>query len=453
MKKIFAEETILFISLVKWFFLSSIVGIIVGCSTAVFLKLLDWGIGIGQFHARYYILLPIAMFISSLFVKLFAPDAQGHGTEKILEAIHKRSGKIKFQVVPIKLISTILTIATGGSAGKEGPAAQIGSGLASSFAGLIRANNRERKRLVICGISAGFAAVFGTPIAGAIFGLEVLVAGVIVHEDLFPSFVAGVISFQVASLLGIVYNHNIITVAPTLNSSLFVIIIFAGIFFGLCSLYLIEILNFIARLAQKINIWEPIKGLIGGLIIIFLVYLFSDSYLGLGLETIDTTLKGGNVIWYAFLLKGMFTAITLSFGGSGGLITPIFFIGTTAGAAFAQLFNQDISTFASIGLVSLLAGTTNTPIASSIMAIEMFGSHIAPYAALACIISFLMTGHRCVYPSQLLGIQKSMSLSVNIGMDMDKIKASVKLQDNIILHRIISLLRWKKNNGDKSQGN
>ncbi|MBW6516512.1 MAG: chloride channel protein [Candidatus Cloacimonetes bacterium] len=456
MKKLFAEETVLFMSLVKWFFLAAIIGIIVGISTAIFLKSLEWGIGIGQQQARYFILLPVSLFLSTLIIKIFAPEAGGHGTEKILEAIHKRSGRINVAVVPIKLLTTVITIASGGSAGKEGPAAQIGSALSSLLADVYRFNDRERRKLVVCGISAGFSAVFGTPIAGAIFGLEVLVAGMIVHEDLFPSFVAGVISFQVANILGIHYYYNHIQISPIFNHYLFFIVVGAGIFFGLCSLYFIEIIHLVKKLADKIRIWEPFKGLIGGLILIGLVYLFSSKmFLGLGTSTIESTLHGERIIWYAFLVKGLFTAITLSFGGSGGVITPIFFIGTAAGAFFAQLFGLDVPTFAAIGLVALLSGATNTPIASSIMAVELFGPTIAPYAALACIISFLMTGHRSVYPSQVLGIRKSMSLSVDIGMDMEKIKTTIQTRDRSFIGILLKILhRFQKSrfngNGDSS---
>lgn len=454
MKKLFAEETILFISLVKWFFLAAIIGLIVGLSTTVFLKSLEWGIGIGQQQARYFILLPLSMFLSALMIRVFAPDAGGHGTEKILEAIHKRSGKIKASVVPVKLVATVITIATGGSAGKEGPAAQIGSALSSVVADLFHFNDRERRKLVVCGISAGFSAVFGTPIAGAVFGLEVLVAGIIIHEDLFPSFVAGVFSFQVANLLGIHYYYNHIPISPVFNPYLFLIVIGAGIFFGFCSLYFIEILHFFKKIADSIKIWQPFKGIIGGLILIGLVYLFSSKqYLGLGTGTIESVLHGERIIWYAFLAKGLFTAITLNFGGSGGVITPIFFIGAAAGTAFAQWFNLDIPTFSAIGLVALLAGATNTPIASSIMAVELFGPTIAPYAALACIISFLMTGHRSVYPSQLLGIRKSMSLNVDIGMDMDKIKTTIAARDKSFLGFVLKTyarLHKEKSNGNGS---
>jgi len=149
-----------------------------------------------------------------------------------------------------------------------------------------------------------------------------------------------------------------------------------------------------------------------------LAIIFSKHYLGLGLETIESALEGKDIIWYAFIMKIIFTSITLNFGGSGGIVTPIFFIGATSGALFARIFSMDIATVSSIGFVSLLAGAANTPIAASIMAVELFGPKIAPYAAVACVISFLMTGHRSVYPSQLLGVIKSSSINVELGKEV-----------------------------------
>jgi H+/Cl- antiporter ClcA len=168
------------------------------------------------------------------------------------------------------------------------------------------------------------------------------------------------------------------------------------------------------------------KAVIGGFILIVLTLVFSNQYLGLGLETIQKALEGGEIIWYAFILKIIFTSITLNFGGSGGIATPIFFIGATSGALFANLFGLDSSTFSAIGLVTLLAGAANTPISASIMSVELFGPNIAPYAAIACVISFIMTGHRSVYPSQLLAIKKSRSIEVEMGEEVGSVTLRLK---------------------------
>lgn len=421
MRKHILESSVLFVSIVKWLFLATCAGILVGLSTTVFLKLLGLSIVATSRYRYYFLLLPAALFLSALVVKYLAPDAQGHGTEKIIEAVHKHSGRVKAAVVPVKLVATIITIAFGGSAGKEGPAAQIGAAVTSTLSSLLRFDDRDRKKLVICGISAGFATVFGTPIAGAIFGVEVLFVGGMLYEVLLPSFVAGIVGYQVSSSLGIIYFHEPLKFVPLFSSFFFAKVCVAGIFFGLCSLLLIESLRFFERLSERTTIWSPLKGILGGGVLIMLSFLFSTRYLGLGLDTIKAALEGGTVPGSAFLMKILFTAITLSFGGSGGIITPIFFIGASAGHVFASVLGFDVTIFSAIGMVALLAGAANTPISASIMAIELFGPEVGPFAAVACVVSFLMTGHRSVYPSQILSLTKSSSLVVSHGTEMRSI--------------------------------
>jgi H+/Cl- antiporter ClcA len=415
MRRRIVEESVLFVSILKWLFLASCTGVLVGLSTTFFLKVLE---GSSRFTARfpyYFLLLPVAFFVSSFIIKYFAPEAEGHGTEKVIEAVHKRSGKIYPLVVPIKLLATVLTIALGGSAGKEGPCAQIGAGISSIFSDIVRFDDKDRKKLVICGISAGFATVFGTPIAGAIFGVEVLFIGGLLYDVLLPSFVAGIIGYQVSSSMGITYFYEPIKFVPQFSSAFFIKVCLSGLFFGFCSLIFIEMLNLLERTSKKIRIWAPYKGLLGGAALAALTFLVSTRYLGLGLDTISGALEGKSVFPGAFLLKMLFTSVTLSFGGSGGIVTPIFFVGATSGNVFSQIFGFDKAVFSAIGMVSLLAGATNAPISASIMAVELFGPAVAPYAAVACIISFLMTGHRSVYPSQVLAITKSSSLGVVTG--------------------------------------
>jgi H+/Cl- antiporter ClcA len=431
MKKraMFLEESVLFISIIKWFFLATCIGVIVGVSTSYFIRALNFSINYTSQYKYYFLLLPVALFLSSLLIKYLAPQAKGHGTEKVIEAVHKRNSRIDAMTVPVKLVTTIITIAAGGSAGKEGPAAQIGAGLSSIFAGIFRFNSKDRKKLVICGISAGFASVFGTPIAGAIFGVEVLAVGHIFYDVIFPSFVAGIISHQVSSSMGVEYFYQAIEFVPQFTELFFINVLIGALFFGFCSLLLIESLKAAEKLSKKINIWEPYKGLIGGSIIILLTFMTSTRYLGLGLDTIHSALSSTNVYTYDFLLKILFTSITLAFCGSGGMVTPIFFIGATAGTFYGFMTNQSPSMFAAIGMVSLLAGAANTPIAASIMAIEFFGPKVAPYAALSCIVSYLITGHRSVYPSQVIATTKSPSILIDkdaVMENMDSLRIKVR---------------------------
>ncbi len=152
--------------------------------------------------------------------------------------------------------------------------------------------------------------------------------------------------------------------------------------------------------------------------------MFSRDFLGLGLDFIESALKGYSSPWYTSLMKSVFTSITLNFGGSGGIVTPLFFVGATSGTLFADVFGLDRATFAAIGLVAILAGAANTPIAAAIMALEMFGPALGPYAAVACVISFLITGHRSVYPSQVLAIRKSPSIEVEVGQGIERVEAT-----------------------------
>jgi len=423
------EETALFASVAKWLFLSTVIGLVVGAGVSIFLKIIQYFIdrqGLLPFH--YYFFLPIALLISVYLVMKFAPDAEGHGTEKVIQAIHERSGKIDVLVIPVKILATIITIAAGGSVGKEGPSAQIGAGVASVVATFLKFSNEDRKAIVICGISAGFASVFGTPIAGAVFGVEVLVVGSILYSVLLPSFIAGFASFLVSETIGTPYISFHFDFFPKygLNEVLFIKVVIAGILFGLISDLTITFVHGVGKFIKEelpVNFIQ--KSIIGGLFLVGLALMFGDQYLGLGMAQIGNSINnatGGGTHWYDFLLKIVFTGLSLGFGGSGGVITPLFFIGSTSGHAIGTLLGGNVQFFAALGLVSIVAGAANTPIAATIMALELFGIQTAHYAAISSIIAYLITGHRSIYPSQILAFKKSQYLEVPTGHDIEHTK-------------------------------
>lgn len=283
MKKSIKNYLILTLSLLKWLTLSLVCGIVVGSISAGFLHLLNLSINFtGKFNL-YFLFLPAVMFVSALTIKYLAPDAEGHGTEKAIAAIHKNNGKVKLAVIPIKLFTTVLTIAGGGSAGKEGPTTQIGAGASSLLASIFRLNDVDRKKLVICGMSAAFASIFGTPIAAAVFAIEVLVVGKLYSSALFSCLLSAIIGIFTAKFLGIRYEAFTIPTF-TLNISTISLVALSGIFFGIVALLLILAMKYSEKLAKKLKIFKPLKGLIGGSFLVVLIFIFGKQYCGMGIE-------------------------------------------------------------------------------------------------------------------------------------------------------------------------
>ena len=382
---------------IKWFSLSIIVGIMVGLSTTAFIKILDLSINANQ--TGYLFLLPLGLFLNALVIYYLFPKADAHTTDKVIEYM-KKFRRIPFLSVPKAFFLPMLTIASGGSAGREAPAADVGAGLGSKLGDIFRLTKEDKRKLGLCGISAGFAAVFGTPLAGAVLGVEILFAGSILYSALIPCLIAGIAAYYVASFLGINYFYHEINFVP-LNQLMIFEVIAAGIFFGVCALIFIETMESGKKISDKIRLWFPAKALIAGIVLLLLVFVFSSKFLGLGTETIRSSIEGRPAEWHEFFTKGVFTSVTLNFGGSGGIVTPIFFSGSTAGAFFAETFSLDIGTFAALGVIALLAGAANAPLAAGIMGIELFGFAIAPYAIIVCAISFLINRKRSVFPSSL----------------------------------------------------
>lgn len=452
MRKHIAEQTVIFFSVSKWLILSSAVGIMIGALMSIFLKLLHSAENNRSLLPfDYYYILPFALMLTIWIVKTFAPTARGHGTEKVIEAVHKKDGFINVKVIPVKLVATLITIFAGGSVGKEGPGAQIGAGAASFASNILHFKKKDRKKLVICGISAGFAAVFGTPIAGAIFGIEVLIIGVIMYDVLLPSFIAGFAAFTTAKFLGVEYTYYDIAFFRSLNLDLVLIgqVVLAAIFFGIVADSFITTVHKMEVFIKKIPYNPYVKAFGAGVLMVALSLLISDKYLGLGLDTISNALRAETVLsdsvsWYDFILKTIFTALSLGAGGSGGIITPVFFVGATSGVAFGHIIGDHIALFAALGFVSVLAGTTNSPIASIIMAVELFGTQISHYAAVSVVIAFLITGHRSVFPSQRIEkFSKAENISIGEGDDIEHTAISVNMEDIEKIKHIRSKLRYK----------
>lgn len=391
-----------FIQICKWLILATLVGVIVGALDAAFLKLLEWTLGTRNGVPCFYAVLPFALYIVAVLSRKVAKPHKDYSTDAVIKRINAGRA-VSFWSAAKTFVLSIVTIAAGGSAGKEAPCADVGAGVSGLVARLLRLSPQDQRKMMICGVSAGFAGVFGVPVSGALFGLEVLWVGHIFYEVMFPALVAGITAFGVTSYLGVNYVYHPLAFVPVFSEQFFLKVIIAGLFFGLVSVLFIEISK-LARVALRyitVHSGMFMTCMVGGVIVVLIGYFTSPLYLGLGMDGINGPLSGAALDSpFGFLYKILTTSVTLAAGGIGGIITPIFFVGAQAGAMLSAFLHVDSATLAALGLVAVLAGTANTPIAASIMAIELFGAQIAPYATLACVISFLITGRQSIFPHQ-----------------------------------------------------
>lgn len=443
----YAEHAVLIISTLKWVVLGASVGVCVGLGTRAFLLSLAWAanlataLDVGVFRSIY--LLPVALPVCVWLIRTFAPSARGHGTEAVIRAVHTNAGRIDLKVAPIKLLASVLTLAFGGSVGKEGPCAQIGAAITSGFADILRLSDEDRRRLVICGIGAGFAAVFGTPISGALFGIEVLYLGRIEYPLLFPCMVAGIVAHLVCGTAPpVAHLHE--SLGDLHGWFLVLITVAAGLFFGFVALLLIEAMKVTRMTLHRVPGLPYLIATGGGLVLVALYVVFGSEYAGLGSGVIEATMGGAmDVALTAFAIKIVSTTVSLESGGSGGIVTPLFFIGSTAGAAFASVFHLPVGAFAAFGMVSVVAAAANAPIAAAVMGIELVHGSIGVYAALSACTAYLIVGHRSVYPSQVLGEAKSASFRLPDDVVVGEIDtARVDIRPGPVLRQMSKLLRW-----------
>ncbi|MCU6713131.1 voltage-gated chloride channel family protein [Paenibacillus sp. J5C_2022] len=412
----------MWILFLKWTLLGSIVGLLAGSASAIFLIALEAATEARMNHPWLLYLLPLGgALVSYLYFKAGKNSAKGNNL--ILERIHDGQETIPLRMAPLVLFGTLVTHLFGGSAGREGTAVQMGGSLSEWLGKLLRIGPAERKILLICGISAGFGSVFGTPLAGTVFGLEVLAIGLIRHEALFPAFVASFVGNAVTThLWKVPHAHYEIGAVPDLSFLLMAKIVLASILFGLTSLLFSELTAACKKWYSYFFSNPMIRSAVGGLIVIGLVFLVGTrDYLGLGLPLIHSSFEE-EVNPLAFLWKLLFTSLTLGAGFQGGEVTPLFAIGATLGHSLAELLGLYAPFLAALGFVAVFCGATNTPIACFIMGVELFGSEAAVYLFIACIVSYLFSGHTGIYSSQRIGVSKSHRVSIPEGASLGSLK-------------------------------
>ncbi|RFB85047.1 chloride channel protein [Rhizobium leguminosarum bv. trifolii] len=413
-------------SLTKWIVIVTPLAMAVGSLVALFLWSLDGATEL-RFEFPWLIYcMPGAGFAMVWAYGKFAKSAEG-GNNLIVDQIHQPGGGVPLRMAPFILVTTVLTHMVGGSAGREGTAVQLGGSLASAFGKLFKLTASDVRILLMAGIAAGFGAVFGTPIAGAVFALEVLTIGRMQYEALLPSLMAAVVANWTCHAWGIGHVQYSIAylggakeaIGFHLDALLMLKVVIAGVAFGLAAHFFAELSHLASSAYKAILPYAPLRPVLASAILIGLVYaLGTREYLGLGVwspNPEDATILGffraDYVDYWSWAWKGLFTIVTLSAGFKGGEVTPLFFIGAALGSAIAGGLGAPPDLFAGLGFVAVFAGATNTPLACMIMGIELFGATHSVYIAVACFVAYLCSGHSSIYLSQRVGVPKTAAAS------------------------------------------
>ena len=404
MKKI--STHLLFI--LKWLFITIMTAGLIGSATACFLIALDFVTIWRTNHIWVVNFLPLIGLGIGFAYHYFGADAK-KGNDLILE-IHQatettstKSSSIKsipLIMAPLVFISSLLTHLGGGSAGREGTAVQIGGAIADQFTSIFKLSSAERKTILIMGVSAGFAAVFGTPFAAAIFALEIMSFRKVKFENIIPSFAAAFGAHYICLAWMVKHTVYSIDIIPCITISTISWTMLAGLIFGLAAFLFIYTGKFFEALFSKIK-FEPMRPFIGGIIIaLFIVVANSTKYIGLGIPSIMDAFNepAGN---FDFALKLLLTSLTLSAGFKGGEVTPLFFIGATLGNVLIWFIPLPMVLLAGMGFVAVFAGATHCVIASIIMGVELFGIQAGIYVGLASMIAYFTSGINGIYSAKL----------------------------------------------------
>lgn len=386
--------------LAQWIALGSLVGVLCGAASALFLALLDRATAQRLAHPALVYTLPLAGLVIGWLYERFGQPIRG-GTNLVIDTIHDGGPQLPVRMAPLVLVGTVLTHLFGGSAGREGTAVQMGAGLGDWVSHRLRLDPVLRRQLLIAGVAGGFGSVFGTPVAGAVFGLEFVVRGRLDHGALVPALVASSIGDLTTRALGIEHTpYPALAAVPLTPLLLGQWLVFAAAVAGVTVLF-IALTHRLKKEGERRLPRLPLRMFVGGLVVVGLWKLVgTGDYLGLGLPMIARAFEDPALPVYAFALKLLFTAVTLGAGFLGGEVTPLFFVGAALGSVLARLLGIPLELGAGVGLAAVFAAASHAPLALSIMAVELLGAAVLPHVVIVCAFAYLLTGQRGIYPAQ-----------------------------------------------------
>lgn len=385
----------------KWFFICCLIGIFSGSASAFFLVALEYVTQVRIHNSWIIWLLPFGGLLVG-YLYYISDSSITKGNNLLLEEYNKPDKKIPFLMAPLVLLGTLITHLFGGSAGREGTAVQMGGAISDLCTRLFKLNNSERRTLIILGISAGFASVFGTPLTGSIFALEVVFFSKITFKSSVLSFVVAYIAYYTVEFWHVKHTHYTIPEIPEMTFTSFFWVILVSVLFGFASLLFSRSTHFWGKLFSTNIKYPPLRPFVGGAILAIAFYFSANTkFIGLGVPEIVKAFSVQNEP-FDFLLKILFTGFTLGAGFKGGEVTPLFFVGATLGSALSGIVPLPIALLAGMGFVAVFSGATHTPIACTVMGMELFGIDCGIYVGIACIIAYFASGSIGIYKSQIV---------------------------------------------------
>jgi H+/Cl- antiporter ClcA len=384
----------------QWLALGALVGLLAGAASALFLFCLQRVTDFRTGHELIVYGLPIAGLLVGWVYERFGRSIAG-GANLIIDTIHDDGPCLPLRMAPMVLIGTVLTHLFGGSAGREGTAVQMGASLADTALRYLKLSGALRRQVLAAGVAGGFGSVFGTPVAGALFGLEFVVQGRIEYAALLPALSAAVVGDLTTRALGITHSVYPSPAALALSPLLLLKWLVFAVALSLGTRAFVELTHFLkAKGALRIP-RLPLRMFAGGIAVVVLWRLVGTSdYLGLGVPMILRSFTDAHLPVYAFALKILFTAVTLGAGFLGGEVTPLFFVGAALGNVLARALGLPLAMGAGVGLAAVFAAAAKTPLALSVMAVELLGASLFPHAAIVCALCYLLTGRRGIYSAQ-----------------------------------------------------
>jgi H+/Cl- antiporter ClcA len=404
----------------KWLAVLLPMAVAIGSASAFFLWSLDALTRVRFANPWLLWLLPLGGVTVGWIYHHFGKSAAA-GNNLIIDEIHQPGAGVPRRMAPLVLLGTLVTHLFGGSAGREGTAVQMGGSIAAAFARWLKLDAASVRILLMAGVAAGFGSVFGTPIAGAVFALEVLVIGRMQYDALIPCFIASLVAHWTCIKWGVVhtqYHVEVTSGGMEPDVWLFGKVVIAAVTFGLVGGLFAWCCHFLGALFKRFIPRPEYRPAVGGVLVIGLFFLAgTPDYLGLGVLgnrpdaiTLPAMFTGAEIPASAWLWKLVFTVVTLGAGFKGGEVTPLFFIGAALGNALAVALGAPVDLFAALGLVAIFAGATNTPLASTLLGMELFGAGNGLLLATACIVAYRFSGHSGIYAAQRLAVPKFRAL-------------------------------------------